>query len=111
MTSFQKSLPVTILVLFVATFIATSVSAQTASNAIVNSLQPQVTFAKDVVPILRAKCQDCHHTGGVAPMSLVTYEESRPWARAIKVRVEKREMPPWHLDKTVGIQKFQNELH
>ena len=43
-------------------------------------------------------------------MSLVTYEETRPWARAMKQRVETRMMPPWHLDKTVGIQKFQNDI-
>src|ERR1700680_4773597 len=110
MTSFWKSLPVTTLALFVATLIATSASAQTPSNAVANSAQPQVTFAKDVAPILQAKCQDCHHTGGMAPMSLVTYEEARPWAAAMKQRVETRMMPPWHLDKTVGIQKFQNDF-
>ena len=46
----------------------------------------------------------------MAPMSLLTYEESRPWARAIKDRVTAREMPPWFLDKTVGIQKFINDV-
>ena len=45
----------------------------------------------------------------MAPMSLVTYEETRPWAKAIKERVATRQMPPWHLDKTVGIQSFQND--
>src|SRR6202030_125412 len=110
MMFFRKSLPVAFLALFVATLIATSASAQTASNAVANSSQPQVTFAKDVAPILQAKCQDCHHTGGMAPMSLVTYEETRPWAAAMKQRVETRMMPPWHLDKTVGIQRFQNDL-
>ena len=39
-----------------------------------------VTFAKDVAPIFQAKCQECHHPGTAAPMSLVTYEETRPWA-------------------------------
>jgi hypothetical protein len=68
-----------------------------------------VTFAKDVAPIFQEKCQDCHRTGAMAPMSLVTYEETRPWAKAIKQRVATRNMPPWHLDKTVGIQKFQND--
>ena len=68
-----------------------------------------VTFAKDVAPILREKCEECHRKGTVAPMSLVTYEETRPWAKAIKERVVTRNMPPWHLDKTVGIQKFQND--
>ena len=43
-------------------------------------------------------------------MSLVTYEETRPWAKSIKQRVVTRNMPPWHLDKTVGIQQFQNDM-
>jgi len=68
------------------------------------------TFTKDVAPILQAKCQECHRKGSMAPMSLLTYEETRPWAKAIKERVLTRQMPPWHLDKTVGIQKFQNDI-
>ena len=69
-----------------------------------------VTFSKDVVPILQEKCQNCHRVGQIAPMSLVSYEETRPWAKAIKERVVTRNMPPWHLDKTVGIQHFQNDF-
>ena len=69
-----------------------------------------VTFAKDVAPILQEKCQDCHRKGSTAPMSLVTYDETRPWAKSIKQRVIARTMPPWHLDKTVGIQDFQNDI-
>src|ERR1700691_1399762 len=68
------------------------------------------TFAKDITPILQEKCQDCHRKGSMAPMSLITYEETRPWAKAIKQRVATRNMPPWHLDKTVGIQQFQNDI-
>jgi hypothetical protein len=68
------------------------------------------TFAKDVAPILQEKCQNCHRNGSMAPMSLVTYEETRPWAKAIKQRVVARNMPPWHLDKTVGVQQFQNDM-
>jgi mono/diheme cytochrome c family protein len=68
-----------------------------------------VTFTKDVAPIFQAKCQTCHHPGTVAPMSLATYGEARPWARSIRERVARREMPPWHLDKTVGIQRFKND--
>ena len=68
-----------------------------------------VTFTKDIAPIFQEKCQDCHRQGHGAPMSLVTYEETRPWAKAIKQRVITRNMPPWHLDKTVGIQHFQND--
>ena len=67
------------------------------------------TYAKDVAPIFREKCEACHRPGYIAPMSLQTYTESRPWARSIKNRVEARQMPPWHIDKTVGIQSFQND--
>src|SRR5713226_2409780 len=66
-----------------------------------------VTFAKDVAPILQAKCQECHRAGSMAPMSLITYEETRPWAKSIKERVSTRQMPPWHIDRAVGVQKFK----
>jgi hypothetical protein len=69
-----------------------------------------ITFTHDIAPIFRDKCQNCHRTGAMAPMSLVTYDETRPWAKAIKERVLTRQMPPWHIDKTVGIQKFQNDI-
>jgi mono/diheme cytochrome c family protein len=68
-----------------------------------------VTFAKDVAPILQRSCQNCHRPGSIAPMSLLTYEEVRPWARSIKTRVTKHEMPPWHIDRTVGIRKFKDD--
>jgi hypothetical protein len=68
------------------------------------------TYAKDVAPIMRAKCENCHHVGAGAPMPLTTYEEARPWARSIKNRVANREMPPWHLDKTVGIRSYKNDI-
>ena len=70
----------------------------------------QVTFTKDIAPIFQEKCQNCHRKGEMAPMPLVTYEEARPWAKAIKERVVTRQMPPWHLDKTVGTQEFQNDI-
>jgi hypothetical protein len=69
-----------------------------------------LTFARDVAPIFRAKCVQCHHEGTGAPMSLITHEQVRPWARSIRQRVANREMPPWHLDKTVGIRKYKNDL-
>src|SRR5262245_47032721 len=56
------------------------------------------TFYKDVLPILQKNCQSCHRAGEVAPMSLVTYEEARPWARAIKSAVVSKKMPPWFAD-------------
>ena len=69
-----------------------------------------VTFAKDIAPIFQERCQECHRKGSLAPMSLVTYEETRPWAKAIRQRVITRQMPPWHIDKTVGGQKFKNDI-
>jgi hypothetical protein len=73
------------------------------------SAMTSLTFAKDVAPIFQQKCQTCHHAGTSAPMSLVTYEEVRPWVRSIRQRVANRDMPPWHLDKTVGIKKYKND--
>ena len=67
------------------------------------------TFTKDVAPIFQNKCEACHRPESIAPMSLVTFEESRPWARSIKGRVASRQMPPWHVDKTIGIQEFEND--
>lgn len=61
-----------------------------------------VTFAKDVAPILHAHCVTCHRPGEVAPMALRTYEEARPWARSIKQKVVSREMPPWFADPAHG---------
>jgi hypothetical protein len=69
-----------------------------------------VTFNKDVSPILQAKCQSCHEPGSIGPMSLVTYQDARPWARSIKARVEARQMPPWHIDRSVGVTKFKNDM-
>jgi len=86
-----------------AVLIAGEPSATTQAN-------PNPTFTKDIVPILQARCQDCHRPNAMAPMSLLTYEETRPWARSIKERVVKRQMPPWHLDKSVGVQSFQNDM-
>jgi hypothetical protein len=68
------------------------------------------TFSKDVAPILQAKCQSCHQPNSIAPMSLMTFQEARPWARSMKERVSSRQMPPWHIDKSVGIQSFQNDM-
>jgi mono/diheme cytochrome c family protein len=68
-----------------------------------------VTFTKDIAPVLQRSCQNCHRPGGVGPMPLTTYEEVRPWARSIKVKVSAREMPPWFIEKNVGIQKFKDD--
>jgi hypothetical protein len=81
--------------------LATSASAEAPKNP---------TFTKDIAPIFQAKCQNCHEPGSIAPMSLRTFQEARPWARSIKARVEARQMPPWHIDKSVGVQHFKNDM-
>src|SRR5262245_36110151 len=65
-----------------------------------------VTFNKDVLPILQENCQVCHRPGEVAPMSFLTYESTRPWAKAIKAAVLSRKMPPWFADPREG--EFRN---
>jgi hypothetical protein len=81
-----------------------------AAPALAADAPKAVTFSKDVAPILQAKCQNCHQPNSIAPMSLITYQETRPWARSIRDRVSTRQMPPWHIDKSVGVQKFQNDI-
>ena len=71
------------------------------------------TFSKDIVPILQRSCQKCHRPDSLAPMSLITYDEVRPWARSIKNRTALRDkpgvMPPWYIEKDIGIQAFKND--
>ena len=69
----------------------------------------QVTFARDVAPIFQESCVRCHRPGTAAPMSLETYELARQWAPLIREKVAGRQMPPWPLDQTVGIQQFKND--
>jgi len=66
-----------------------------------------VTFNRDVLPILQQKCQTCHRPGEIGPMSFLNYESTRPWAKAIKVAVSLRKMPPWFADPRFG--HFANE--
>jgi len=61
-----------------------------------------VTFNKHVLPILQKNCQSCHRPGQIAPMSLVTFRDARPWARSMKAKVESRQMPPWFADPAQG---------
>ena len=69
-----------------------------------------VTYLKDVAPILRENCETCHRPGTAAPMYFQTYEQTRPWAAMIKEQVEAHLMPPgWYIDRTVGIQDFKND--
>jgi len=65
-----------------------------------------VTFTKDIAPILQRSCQTCHRPDSIAPMSLLTYEQARPFARAIRQVTAARQMPPWFIEKNVGIQHF-----
>jgi hypothetical protein len=68
-----------------------------------------VTFTKDVAPIFQRSCQSCHRPGTSAPMSLLSYEDARPWAASIRSKVMAREMPPWHIVRNVGIEKFKDD--
>jgi hypothetical protein len=65
------------------------------------------TFYKDVLPVLQRNCQNCHRPGEAAPMSLLTYEEARPWAKAIRDAVATKKMPPWFADSAYG--HFSND--
>jgi len=73
----------------------------------------EVTFTKDIVPILQRSCQNCHRPGSVAPMSLIDYQGVRPWARSIKKRTALRDrpgvMPPWFIERNIGIQRFKDD--
>jgi hypothetical protein len=72
-----------------------------------SSAPSSVTFNKDVVPILQKNCQTCHRPGQIAPMSFLSYESVRPWAKAIKAAVITRKMPPWFADPRYG--HFSND--
>src|SRR4051812_38417573 len=76
-----------------------------------------VTFHKDIEPILQRSCQRCHRPDSVAPMSLLTYAEARPYARSIKQRTAlarsqygRGAMPPWFYEKNIGIQKIKDDI-
>ena len=94
-----------VLVTAAVTVIPVSASAQTTEA---------VTFSKHIAPILQRSCQQCHRPNSVAPMSLLTYDEARPYARAMKARTALRDkrgaMPPWYIEKNVGIQHFKDDF-
>ena len=90
------------------------VSAQAPASAQSASAdKPEVTFTKDIAPILQRSCQRCHRPDGGAPMPLITYEQVRPWARSIKTRTglgpRAGVMPPWFVEKNIGIQDFKHD--
>ena len=88
-----------------ASLVAAPQSARLADTAAGAASAP--TFYRDVLPVLQKNCQACHRPGEVAPMSLLTYEQTRPWARAIKTAIANRQMPPWFADPNIG--HFSNE--
>src|SRR5262245_29100313 len=79
-------------------------------SAQASSAQPEARFKKDVASIRQRSCQNCHRPGSIGPMSLLSYEEARPWAKAIRENVVSRNMPPWHIDPNVGITHFKNSI-
>lgn len=102
--------------LFTLTLAALPLAAQTnqpvatvVANAAAKRVGDPPTWSKDVAPIMQAKCQVCHQPDAIAPMSLLTYADAKRAATRIKSRVATRRMPPWHLDKTVGIQDYKND--
>ena len=78
-------------------------------SALQQESSPEITFAGDVAEILQQNCQVCHRPGAIGPMSLLTYEEVRPWAPMIRDQVLAREMPPYHYDTDVGIQRLKED--
>ena len=84
-----------------------SASVRTATAVATGESDRIVTFNKDVLPILQKNCQTCHRAGQIAPMSLLTYKEARPWAKAMKAAVVSRRMPPWFADPQYG--HFNND--
>jgi hypothetical protein len=92
-----------------ASLVLTALSLTSIPAPLLAGQQRSVTFTKDVAPIFQRSCQTCHRPGQIAPMSLLTYQDARPWARSIKLKVQGRQMPPWHIDKTIGIQRFKED--
>ncbi len=82
----------------------TQVASATAPNA------APVTWADDVAPIVYRSCVECHQPEGIGPMSLLDYQTARRYAARIRTMVASREMPPWHIDRGVGIQQFKNDI-
>jgi mono/diheme cytochrome c family protein len=79
-----------------------------------SAAESPVTFTKDIAPILQRSCQQCHRPNALAPMSLLTYEETRPYAASIKrrtaIRSRQGAMPPWYIEKDLGIQHYKNDI-
>ncbi len=78
-----------------------------AALACAAAAEPAITFQRDVLPILQKNCQGCHRAGEPAPMPFMTYQQVRPWAKAIRESVRLRRMPPWFADPHIG--RFSND--
>src|SRR5712671_3163615 len=86
-----------------AVFLLIGLVAMTASIGATAAEDSQnITYNKDVLPILQKNCQTCHRPGEVAPMSFLTYKDARPWAKAMKAAVVNRQMPPWFAEPAYG---------
>ena len=93
----------------------TKISLLVVASAVLSTIAPAadapapaaVTFNRDVLPILQNRCQECHRPGEIGPMSLLSYKDARPWAKAIKEAVLTRKMPPWFAEPGVG--HFRND--
>ena len=95
---------------FAAVTLAVAVASGTASTAGQSAgASPPPTFTKDIAPIIFNSCATCHRPGEVAPMSLLSYSEVRPWARAIKQQVRSRTMPPWYADPHFTDLAYRND--
>lgn len=102
-----KLLSCAVLVVFGLLFALAMPSAKAGGGTPISDKAAGVTFSKDVAPIFYHNCIQCHRPGEIAPMSLMTYKESRPWARSIREKVSTRDMPPWHADPRHG--EFAND--
>src|SRR5438067_2250866 len=91
----------------VAVLMGTMVAAAAGSQNPAGSATSDVTFTRNVLPVLQKNCQSCHRPGQIAPMSLISYDQVRPYARTIKTKVMAREMPPWFADPRYG--HFSND--
>ena len=92
---------------FVVAAFLTAVAALAADGPSSTISSGSITFNKDVLPILQKNCQGCHRPGQIAPMSLLDYQSTRPWAKAMKAAVASRKMPPWFADPKYG--HFSND--
>ena len=79
-----------------------AILAGTALSSAFAATDSEITFHRDVVPVLQKNCQTCHRPGDIGPMPLLTYEQTRPWAKAIRAAVSSKTMPPWHADRRYG---------